>query len=68
MPKLTDKLSAVNMLELSDKINQEKNVEDMRLYITVCLYHTLQKKDMSENEISTLLESLMNTAEIEVLK
>jgi len=57
--KLTERLSKIDTLELSDKINKEKKVEDMKNFILVSLYHTLTKQDkITDEDITEMLEAL----------
>ena len=59
MSKLTERLSKIDTLELSDKINKEKKVEDMKNFILVSLYHTLTKQDkITDEDITEMLEAL----------
>jgi hypothetical protein len=57
--KLTERLSKIDTLELSDKINKEKKVEDMKNFILVSLYHTLTKQNkFTDEDITEMLEAL----------
>jgi hypothetical protein len=59
MSKLTDRLSKIDSLALSDKINSEKKIEDMKDFVLVSLYHTLKAQNkFSDKDISEMLEAL----------
>lgn len=59
MSKLTDRLKKIDTLKLSDKINQEKKIEDMKDFVLVSLYHTLKnQKTFTDAQISEMLEAL----------
>jgi hypothetical protein len=57
--QLTDRLSKIDTLALSDKINAEKKIEDMKDFVLVSLYHTLKAQNkFSDKDISEMLEAL----------
>lgn len=64
MSELTDRLSKIDTLELSDKINKERKVEDMKDFVLVSFFHSLQKQKFSDSAIDEMLELLDDTAEI----
>lgn len=59
MSILTERLKKIDSLALSDRINAERRISDMKDFLLVSLYHSLvNQKKFSDAEITEMLESI----------
>lgn len=68
MSELTDRLSKIDTLDLSDKINKERKVGDMKDFVLVSFFHSLQKQKFSDSAIEEMLAELDDSSEIKLVE